>query len=158
MRKGSGKAQAFLLSIQEQEGCISWPYSTNRLGYGTVAYLGKSWLAHRAVYHLKHGVVPALLRHTCDNPTCVNPAHLIPGTPQDNMNDMVERGRSCGGERRATLLSAEDVQTIRAVHVRGTSKWNPGNTAVLATKYGVSKDYLRELVRDGSTKWPSLKA
>lgn len=52
--------------------------------------------AHRFAWETWHRKpVPAgmVLRHGCDNPPCVNPAHLEPGTSADNMRDMVERGR-----------------------------------------------------------------
>ena len=38
-------------------------------------------------------------RHTCDHPWCVNPSHLITGTPHNNHRDMVQRGRSARGEK-----------------------------------------------------------
>ena len=57
-------------------------------------------MAYRWVYELVHGVeVPdgQVLRHTCDNGAwpigCCNPHHLVPGTTQDNSNDMMERER-----------------------------------------------------------------
>lgn len=37
--------------------------------------------------------------HTCDNPWCINPDHLYIGTIDDNIDDMIERGRSNRGER-----------------------------------------------------------
>lgn len=51
---------------------------------------------HRVSYFLTHGHLPPaplVIRHTCDNPPCCNPAHLVPGTYQDNARDCVERGR-----------------------------------------------------------------
>lgn len=79
-------------------GCWEWSGSRNADGYGifTATRLGlANARAHRLLYELAVGPIPEglLLRHSCDNPPCVNPDHLIPGTQDDNMKDMVERGR-----------------------------------------------------------------
>lgn len=73
--------------------------------------------AHRVFYERYNGPIPPglLVRHTCDNPGCVNPDHLEVGTKQDNMDDMKERGRSPknDGERNpATSLTVEQVRAI----------------------------------------------
>lgn len=51
--------------------------------------------AHRVMYeHFVERIPEGMqLRHKCDNPPCVNPDHLIPGTAADNSRDMVERRR-----------------------------------------------------------------
>ena len=38
-----------------------------------------------------------LVRHTCDNPPCWRPCHLVCGTHTDNIRDMYERNRSGRG-------------------------------------------------------------
>lgn len=54
-------------------------------------------------------------RHICGNEACVNPHHLIPGTPQENSDDMVRHGRAARGERHGgARLTDEQVQWIRA--------------------------------------------
>lgn len=81
-----------MISI-DRHGC--WLWRGGRDQYGVVQWNGKRWLAHRLVYTLAIGTLPraALLRHDCDKPGCVNPDHLRPGTPADNVEDMLSRGR-----------------------------------------------------------------
>jgi hypothetical protein len=80
-------------------GCWEWNGRRVDGNYGAfdAVRLGFSGArAHRVMY--EHHVEPIPdgldLRHKCDNPPCVNPDHLIPGTRLDNMRDMVERGRN----------------------------------------------------------------
>jgi hypothetical protein len=59
-------------------------------------YQKQKRLAYRIVYELTYGVeldTGTMLLHSCDNSWCCNPAHLRPGTHQENMDDMVERDR-----------------------------------------------------------------
>lgn len=76
--------------VERSGECWNWTGPTNRKGYG----LWKRSLAHR--FSLAEAVPspdPSLFAcHTCDNPPCVNPAHLYWGTAADNARDLVERG------------------------------------------------------------------
>jgi len=68
-------------------------------GYGLIGEGGRGGrqlLTHRAMYMLHYGPIPdgMVIRHTCDNPPCVNPEHLLMGTEEDNRNDMYLRGRT----------------------------------------------------------------
>lgn len=86
-------------------GCWIWTSRRDRKGYGRI---GKSQgsrdstrmvFAHRWSYEIHKGEIPdgLFVLHSCDNPPCVNPDHLRVGTHQDNMRDMMDRGRSWRG-------------------------------------------------------------
>jgi hypothetical protein len=79
--------------------CWIFTGTKNNKGYGMLQQQidgqnGKR-LAHRISYELHFGWVPKnqCVLHRCDNPPCVNPAHLFLGTKSDNSYDMHRKGR-----------------------------------------------------------------
>lgn len=86
-------------SRQQTDQCILWPMTKNSKGYGRLSALGvKGRKAHRLAYELFVGEVKdgMVIMHTCDTPACVNPRHLVQGTPKDNTRDMISKGRAAG--------------------------------------------------------------
>ncbi len=81
--------------LQDDRGCWVWQGSLNSRGYAHAKAHGTYWLIHRYVYAHLHGPIPhgMVIRHTCDNRACINPDHLLVGTPQENVYDQMERGR-----------------------------------------------------------------
>lgn len=78
-------------------GCWKWLGMINQNRYGVS---GRGKLAHRASWEMFKYPIPKglFVLHKCDNPACVNPDHLFLGTHQDNMRDMVSKGRQAKGE------------------------------------------------------------
>lgn len=85
----------------EENGCLEWIKSVNRMGYGRTSMNGIQYFAHRIAYALYYQEDPGdkLVMHLCDNPRCSNPFHLTLGTHDDNSKDMVRKGRSQTGDR-----------------------------------------------------------
>lgn len=77
------------------KGCWIWIGQTNSDGYGRFVVRKKSISAHRITCRMKHGPLGegVCACHTCDNPSCVNPDHLFPGTKLDNARDRESKGR-----------------------------------------------------------------
>lgn len=73
------------------EECWPWKYGKDASGYGMIRVDGRTLKAHRFV---AGNPVGGVVRHTCDNPPCCNPAHLLIGTQQENVRDRDVRGRN----------------------------------------------------------------
>lgn len=88
----------FFQHVSKTETCWLWTGGKNSGGYGYFSISRKDGniRAHRFSWELHFGKVLEWLCvcHTCDNPLCVNPAHLWLGTPQKNMEDMIQKGRN----------------------------------------------------------------
>jgi predicted DNA-binding protein (UPF0251 family) len=129
------------------DDCIEWTGATTKRGYGKRQIKGKHYLVHRLAFQERHGYLPTVVRHTCDNPPCHNPDHLIPGTQADNMRDMVDRGRSNAGRKHwAAKLSPEQVEEIRAAYESGESQPS------IAARYNVSRGHVSNIVRKSTWK------
>lgn len=87
-------ADRFWSKVDRSADCWLWTGARTPTGYG--ALHGQERLAPRMAWTLSVGPIPMGLQvlHRCDNPPCVNPDHLWLGTQQDNMADMIAKGRA----------------------------------------------------------------
>lgn len=86
--------ERFWSKVQKTATCWLWTELKNKKGYGLIRIQGKNKMAHRISYELVNAPLNEnIVRHTCDTPACVNPAHLLPGTHAQNVADMDSRGR-----------------------------------------------------------------
>lgn len=114
------------------ENC--WIWTAYRLpdGYGQFRIEGRTVRAHRFSYELSVGPIPngLCVLHHCDNPPCVNPAHLWIGTQIDNLRDRDAKWRQARGRHHGRAkLTEKDVQKIRL---------DNRTAQIIAADYGVS--------------------
>jgi hypothetical protein len=137
-------------SKTKREGeCIVWAAHKWPSGYGAFGWRGKVRRAHRVAYEITHGPFAESLcvLHKCDNPSCVNPAHLFLGTHADNMKDASQKGRinaapaiaaaaraprPTGERHHAAKLTSADVLAMRQAKASGAT------ISELIEKYSVS--------------------
>jgi len=115
-------AERFWEKVDKSGDCWIWTGALLKTGYGSIRINRKAERAHRVAYELAFGPIPEglLLRHSCDNPKCVNPAHLIPGTHAQNTQDALDRGRAVVGDAHVRAkIPNHAIATIRAALAAG---------------------------------------
>ena len=130
--------------------CHIWKGAKCKAGYGVFKIFEKNnskncrmFRSHRLIYELTKGSINELfILHSCDNPLCVNPDHLRPGTHAENMRDKVIRKRQPYGEQvKISKLIGEQVQEIRNLR-----NFEHLNFCHLAELYNVSSLTIRNSV------------
>jgi len=134
------------------DDCWEWTAGKLSRGYGRIKINGKEQYAHRVSWELANGPIPdgMCVLHRCDNPSCVNPAHLFLGTQGDNVYDMHQKGRApdLRGERNGRArISREDVHKIREMISQGISQTN------IARQYEVTKQEINNINTGVSWGW-----
>lgn len=134
-------------SLVDQSGPDCWPWVGLRFsdGYGRVRFQGRSARAHRVAYQLTRGFVPdeQLVCHHCDNPICCRSDHLFAGSPKDNWDDAIAKGRIAvqGEDNGNAKITAQQATDIRYRFANGESKW------ILASHFGLHEEVIMRIVR-----------
>lgn len=129
-------------------------------GYGifqTSTMQPKTQKAHRLAYRMwNNPVIPEgmQVQHTCDNPHCCNPDHLVLGSPKQNSQHMVRHGRAATGLRHwKGKLSDEQTQQIfemcekRGVDAIPKRKGRGELYADIGAQFGISESHVRNIHR-----------
>lgn len=124
-------------------GCVLWTAARNSDGYGVFwcpPPVAKQRKAHVIAWELEHGPVPEgmVLMHACDVRHCVNTVHLRIGTPAQNRQDMVQKGRENATGRKLQKAERHD---LHARLLRGES------AEALAVRFGVHRQTVYALKR-----------
>lgn len=136
------------LNDAPEGACWSWQRLTNGDDYGQLRVAGRMVYAHRLAYELGVGPIPEGLHvlHSCDNPRCINPAHLSVGTRSRNMKECSERGRAripkpikLGEENGASKLLEVDVRSIRRLLAQGLTQRS------IADRFGVTQGAVSDI-------------
>lgn len=132
-------------SYENENGCYVWLGGTMGDGYGHIRCDNETWYIHRLIYReFICREVPEVVMHTCDNPPCWNPDHLVGGTHADNVADKVQKKRHQFGETTWLVkLTEEAVKDIRV------SELSP---VELAKKYGVTRATIHHAINRQSWK------
>jgi len=104
--------------------------------------------AHRYSYELHYGPIEKglVVMHSCDVPRCVNPRHLFVGTPKDNSQDMVAKGRHKG----PIFIGEDNPRSKLTAELAREIKHSPETNAQLSRRLGLSPNCIRG-VRTGRT-------
>lgn len=159
MRNQSHKRESpearFWRYVKKTDGCWEWLGSKTSGGYGQLMVKGENGFrpvrAHRFSYQLHYGKIPkgegfhgTCILHHCDNPPCVNPKHLFPGTNRENIDDMKKKGRTAdrrGEKSGRAKLTWNDVRMIREI--------GRNNTQSAITKiFKVDRSIISEIINN----------
>lgn len=130
--------------------CWNWTGQLDQNGYGRMKWNapdGSSQLiiCSRFSFLLHNGWISVglVIRHSCDNPACVNPKHLIAGTQTENNQDRTDRNRHARGATYPNSKLTDDiVREIRRLHTEERMEFKE-----MGKRFGVAADTCRKVAR-----------
>ena len=137
--------ERFWEKVDRTGDCWLWTGCKIKDGYGRFGIRSYELeLAHRVAWELTYGPIPEgkEVCHTCDNPPCVNPAHLFLADHKMNMRDMVVKARQSKGEHRPnhklTYTQVQEIIKSPLSYRKLAVVYSVGKTTIEAAKTGRS--------------------
>lgn len=124
--------------------CVSHAKQTHRRSYPVITRKDKMYRLSRYIYECENGDIQngLFIMHSCDNPECINPSHLSAGTPKENTQDMITKGRKpIGSDVKNSKLTEEQI-----VDILNDNR----SLRVIAQHYSVSKKSILN-IKQGKT-------
>lgn len=121
-----------------ESNCILYRGAISNSGYGldydpeTQKTIG----AHRLAFKQAYRYLPKVVMHVCDNPLCVNPAHLKGGTQSENILDCVTKGRFDYSRRKLTEVDAMKIYSSALTQRELAAKFNVDQKTIHNIKSG----------------------
>jgi len=115
-----------------ETGCWLWTGSTAGKGYPSMTYNGRTGYVTRFILGIEDRDRWSQACHKCDTPLCIRPEHLFVGTPQDNMNDKIAKGRQVlppppdRDQMRQTKIKTSEFQRVAELRRSGMTKVDIG--------------------------------
>jgi hypothetical protein len=142
--------------------CWVWKGYRQIYGYGQIFINKKSCGTHRVMWELVNGPIPEglFVCHHCDNPPCCNLSHLFLGTSQDNVNDMMQKGRFVRysgsrngkdngkgrgkGGKKLTMIEATEIRELRKTGLTFLEIGNKYRVSAVMIYYIVSGKFWKQ--------------
>ncbi len=133
--------------------CWYWAAHKNSKGYGQFGIGGKAVKATHVAIALDGRPLPpgAIVMHSCDNPSCVNPKHLLAGSVADYNADRKRKGRypnTFPSTKRA--IGVDNGRAVMTVDIAKQIKESSLSCQKLARHFGVGVSTVSD-VRRGRT-------
>jgi hypothetical protein len=156
MRQTKSITERFFEKVDKTPGlgpngdCWDWVGAKTDKGYGNfILFDNGPWMVATRFSYAFHGYkipVGMFMCHTCDNRACVNPAHLFPGTQQDNIDDMHRKGRHTQYERSGERNPKAKLTKDQVLYIRACNKSGESSPSI-SKRMGISYSTVREIIR-----------